>query len=204
MDGEREHIEVRVSHAGVPEAAHTWDAPDDEAAFREEVFRVFIGEKHPVMLPRVLSCAPFNVFALLFGPPYYAYRKLPVPSLVLWGVTTALSLLKYLIKSNCTTFEQADFVNAVFAVAFLVLSLAQAVLFYRIYGANLQKRYEEFSGRYPRDVAVRRIALRDLAKTYDPTSIVALLSMVVLTLAVGFGLNVLDDASVSQLVRGMG
>lgn len=42
----------------------------------EELLAAFVGYRAETMVPKMQRQAWFNVFAFLFGPVYYAYRKL--------------------------------------------------------------------------------------------------------------------------------
>lgn len=150
---------------------------------REDVYRVLIGPKYPVMLPRVLERRPFNAFAFLFGPYYYFYRKMYRAGLVWLVISYTVNILQRSVLGPGPVTQMPPVDALILLLVTAAPALAQAALFYRLYGIDLHRRYEQFEKDAPDDGLGRLLAFGELRRSHHPTStlsVVALLAFVLL------------------------
>ena len=97
----------------------------------EKYKEVFVGKKYEKIINQ-----KFSIFTLLFGPYYWAYRKLLLPALILLAVNSLIIFISLLVIKSPIAF------GVYFPLAFLVQIIA-AFMFRNIYNSYAEKKVKK-------------------------------------------------------------
>jgi len=132
----------------------------DDTRSKEDVIRVFIGHKEPVMYPK-LGTASFNPFTFISPVYYLIYRKCYISGAVAYGILFALG-----------TLPLSNYMHTMLVFVFRIVA---ATMFYKIYQWEIMRRIDKWEGE---DKSYKE--METLASLKGGTNILAVIIILVL------------------------